>query len=275
MSLREIHEFLTIYLRNPAFRERWNSGEKDKLKGELGLSDADMALIEQMPIDDLNRTAEGFRDDRLAKRRSEFSQFLDHLALYGPVDDFLNAFDAAYPQGWEAQPFELDRFLDFGNRFVVEQNLPGYLVSLLRFCYHYCRVAITPAIIPEDRIEKPRENAVEAHHFVQLCKPYRIEDFHYDSLAIAMAGPQPGESPLRQATRLLFIKNQHAFKRSIIWRVDDLPPLIAALIDGPKMLIDLFWPYEVAAGPQLMSLLLDFHDAGVVGFTASPHTGKT
>lgn len=271
MPLREIQEFLTRYLRNPAFRQRWEGSERHALKAELGLSDDDIALIEQIPMDDLERSAEGFRDDRLSKRRSEFSQFLDHLSLYGPVDEFLNAFDAAYPEGWEAQPLELDRFLSFGTSFVTNNGLPEYLISLLRFCYHYCKIAIAPTEIPDDRIENPRDKGIEVYHNVKLRQPYRVENFLYDALAIAMADPQPGESPVRQPTRLLFIKNQETFKRSIIWRVADLPPFVAALIDGPKALTDLLGPYDVTVYPQLVSLLLDFHDAGVVEFTTPPY----
>src|SRR6266567_35310 len=168
MSLREVQYFLTRYVRDPDVRKHWQSGKKDMLITEFGLTKADKELIEQIPTDDLDQTAEGFRRDRLEKRQGEFREFLDHLGLYGPVDEFLSAFDARYTEGWQTQALELSRFRAFGIDFVTSKRLPDYLISILRFCYYYCEIAILPTMVPEHRIEKPGLTGLDVRYIVRL-----------------------------------------------------------------------------------------------------------
>jgi hypothetical protein len=242
MATREIQQFLTRYIRDPGFAARWNGDERDALVKELGLSEEDMTLIGGLDLADLDRTGTEMRSDRLYKRKSEFTHFLDWLGVYGPVDVFLNEYHAAYPKGSEAQGIELGRFLDFSIRFVARQQLPDFLAELARFCFEYCRTAVADRASEPDSEEPPDFEVLPLTSPVQFAAPWRVVEFSYDCLEIANTPAQAGALPPRRTTRLLFLKSRDSFKRSVIWRLEDLPPSIQRLTEGPRMLAEVVAP---------------------------------
>lgn len=271
MALREIHAFLTRYIRDPYFREQWKGAGASTLRNELGLSDADLETLKQIPLNELDAASEGMRSDRINKRRTEFAQFLDHLSLYVPVDEFLNAYDAAHTTGRESIAVEIDWFLSFSIKFVASNGLPEYLIALARFCHLYTKLAFMPLKISDNTLDNPRESGLEFYHTVKLYEPFRIEDFRYDALEIANSAPGSECAYTGTPTRLLFLKSRHAFKRSTIWNVTDLPPYISALIEGPKMLSDLVGMQAAGTYSEIFDDLLHFHDSGVIEFIVPPH----
>src|SRR5262245_12652034 len=99
MPLEQVQLFLTKYLRNPEFRHRYRAGEAEALNGELQLEGSDVGLVNSINLDDLDRTAEGLRDERRSKREAEFKEFTNHLSVFASLDRFFEQFDATYPDG--------------------------------------------------------------------------------------------------------------------------------------------------------------------------------
>jgi hypothetical protein len=253
VATREVQLFLTRYIRDPAFATGWNGEDRDRLTEELGLSEEDMALIGGLDLADLDRAAVGMRGDRLDKRRGEFLHFLKWLEVYGPVEEFLNGFHSEHCTGSEAQSLELDRFVDYAIRFVAREQLPDFLAELARFCYEYCKVAIS------DRPDDPSVVAgldpatVPLTRTIRFAQPNRIVQFSYDCLEIANTAPHQGIPP-RRLTRLLICKARDTFKRSQIWRLDDLPQTFHPLASGPRTLAEVAAP----VGASQLFAFLDF-----------------
>ena len=236
MSLREVQAFVTYYLRDPEFREGYRNGSRDALEAQLRLDNNDIKLVREINLDELDHIAVGFRDDRVAKRQSEYEEFLKHLGAYMDPAAFLAAYDRDYPGGLETQSLELDRFLAFAVEFLSTHRLPDYLISLAYFCYSFCKIAIAPVQKQGGPVE-PGE--LHPYHSIRLREPYQIAKFRYDVVRIAqsesssdLAGIPP------QPTELLIQKDHSLFKRAQVYYCSELP-LVGALLSGQRMLFDL------------------------------------
>ncbi|MBL4699944.1 MAG: hypothetical protein JKX85_01680 [Phycisphaeraceae bacterium] len=271
MPLRETQVFLTRYMREPIFREQWKGGGKEALQTEIGLTAQDLDMLSSIPIEDMDLAADGLRDDRLKKRQSEFRYFLEFLGQYMQEDNFLKAFDATYTGGWQRRSIEIDWFLAFATKFISANGLPDYLQTLLRFCYHYTKIATAPEIISENTVLNPSEAGVEPYHMVRLRQPYCVEAFRYDAYGLSQTGAQPNMIPELDLNQLLMVKNYKYHNRSIIWRMRDLPPFVAVLADGPKMVSSLIGLYDTVTYPEIVAELLNFHDEGIIEFLPPSH----
>lgn len=264
MATRELQTFLTRYIRDPAFAQRWIGGERDAIREEINLSEEDLALIDALDLADLDRTGEEMRSDRLDKRRAEFSHFLKWLSLFGPADDLLNAYHAAYATGSEAQGIELKRFLDFSIRFVASNGLPDFLAEMARFCFEYCRVAVMDR--PEDRevVEDAEFESLPLTAMIRLARPNRSVVFAYDCYGIALREPDPTCLPEPRPTEILFLKSKADFKRSTIWRTRDLPIGVQGLARDPAMLAEVVAPAGASQLAPLTAYLAELHRTGVL-----------
>ncbi len=236
MGLREVQAFVTYYLRDPEFRESYRHSDKGAVELELGLVDGDVELVREIDLDDLDRIAVGFRDDRVMKRESEFEEFLNHLSVYVPPASFMEAFDRAYPRGPETQSLELDRFLAFAMEYLLGNDLPEYLLHLAYFCYTFCKLSIAPSEIAENQLQG---GALRPYHLIQLRRPYHVAKFRYDVVGIAQTQPSQGLATAPpEETELLIQKDHKLFKRAQIYYTRDLP-LLPELLKGRVMLFDL------------------------------------
>jgi len=239
MPLEQVQRYLTAYLRNPEFRRRVRGGMREQAEREMCLDTADTDLVRKISLDDLDRAAGGLRDERQTKREAEFKQFTDNLACFGPVSNFFEEFDAEYPEGLLSRPLEMDRFLDFSTKFVLNHGLPDYLLDLLRFCYYYVKVSDMPRDRSTAVLEELPPGGLQPHHRLRLRRPYRVVAFRYDVLWLAQSPPSPGLAMTPpNPTELLIQKNWARFKQTVALRTSELP-FYRGLADGPASIIDL------------------------------------
>ena len=271
MGLEEVQIFLTTYLRDPEFREGYRRGEAEALEGRLNLSRDDVAFVRSIDLDDLDRSAAGFREERMDKRRTEFEQFFDHLGAYGPVDAFFADYDRENPSGLLTRPLEMDRFLDYSTRFIVRRGLPEYLIDLLRFCYHYVQLADRPlGQVARELTELP-ETGLRAYHRVQLHEPHRLVNFRYDVLNIARSEPSQELAYLQpQPTELFMQKSRRLYKRTQIVNAAQLP-FLSRIAGGPTSVLELVSSLPSAEMAWAVGHLEHLHGAGMVAVTLPSH----
>ncbi len=271
MGLEEVQLFLTTYLRDPGFREGYRRGEAASLEERLNLSRDDVEFVRSIDLDDLDRSAAGFREERMDKRRTEFAQFFEHLGVYGPVEEFFAAYDRANPTGLLTRPLEMDRFLAYSTEFVLAQGLPEYLIDLLRFCYHYVQLADRPLEQVAGEITELPEGGLRAYHRVQLHKPYRLVNFRYDVLSIAQSEPSQELAYLPpQPTDLFMQKSRRLFKRTQIMYAAQLP-FLGRLGDGPASVLELVAPLPSGEMAWAVGHLEHLHGAGAVAVVLPSH----
>lgn len=268
MALVDVQNFLTHYLRDPEFREAYRAGQAEAIEEKFGIDGEGRALLHEINLDELDAISVGFRDDRVGKRTSEFEEFLLHLGVYVPPDDFLADFDRAYPGGTETQPVEMDRFLEFAVEFVLRHGLPEYLVSLAYFCYSFCKIAVAPVVEPRNL---PAGRPIRPFDSVELRRPYNVCWFRYDVVVIAQSEPSQSLAMIDpQGTELLITKDSRLFKRSQVhhtrdWRL--LPPLDS----GRKTVMELMSGHPVSDFPALASELEEMASRGMIDVFPPKH----
>lgn len=272
MTLATVQRFFAVYLRNPAFREAYRGGEATALQSSMGFGQDDAELVSTIDLDILDHTAEGFRQDRLDKRWGEFSQFLAHLGAYVSVQQFLELWDRAFPEGLMNRPAEMDRFLTFASEFVVAGGLPDYLLDLLRFCYHYTRIADAPVTHIDGAVEALPPSGLRAYHLLRLRAPFHVLECRHDALALAEVEP---DSELAQLdphpVRLLIQKDRHRAKRTAVRHVDALP-FVPALLGGEAVQVsDLLAGLPAAHYPDALRHLTSLIDEDVVAAVEPPY----
>jgi hypothetical protein len=264
MPLEQAQMFITKYLRDPRFRERYRSPESKDVEVECNLSKDDLDLVRQIDLDDLDRAAVGMRDERRTKRESEFQQFVDHLAVYTAMDPFFEQYDRAYPDGMLTRPQEMDRFLDFGTCFVLGNGLPPYLIDLLRFCYHYVKLSDTPLDRSAPVLAENPES-LRPFHRLQLQKPYRILDFPYDVLWLARQTPDSELASVPPLPVRLFLqKNWSKAKETQIFYASEIP-VLPSLAHEPVAVIDLLALIPASAYPDAVAYLEELVERRILG----------
>jgi len=268
MALEQLQLFLTRYLRDADFRERYRGADASALTAELKLSREDLDLIRAIDIKDLDRSAINMRDERRSKRETEFQQFVDHLAVYGPMDAFFEQYDRAHSDGLLTRPQEMDRFLDFATDFILKNGLPEYLVDLLRFCYHYVKVADMPCDRSIPILEDRPAKGLRPSFRVALLKPYRIVDFRRDVLFIARQTPSVELAQLPPApTQVIIQKSWSRAKETHIFYTRELP-LLPRLFEGTVAVIDLVSLLPANGYPDGMSHINELLERSVIGIVA-------
>lgn len=267
MPLEQVQLFLTTYLRNPGFRRRYRGGEADALHRELKLDESDVGLVTAIDKDDLDRTADGLRDERRSKREAEFREFTNHLAAFVPLDPFFEQFDAAYPDGLLSRPVEMDRFLSFAAGFVLAGNLPEYLIDILRLCYQYTQVSDLPLERSAAVVAEPAPNGLQPFHRLRLRKPYRVCVFRYDVLALARATPNQGLSAVCPSpVEILIQKDWNRFKETRILYTSMLPS--GLLGNEPLAVLDLLAGLSTQEYPRAVAHLQELLGRGFVDVLA-------
>jgi hypothetical protein len=271
MGLEQLQLFLTTYVRDASFRERYRHGFAEALELELKLEPEDIQLIRTIDLDDLDRSGTNFREERSDKRRTEFEQFVEHLAVYGPIEDFYAAYDRANPKGLLTRPLEMDRFLAFATEFILGNGLPEYLLDILRFCYHYVQLSDTPLEQSERELKQLPETGLLAYHRISLLKPYRVLNFRYDALSIASAAPTPDFAYLPpQPTQLLMQKSRRLFKRTQIFYTTQLP-FLDELLAGSKSILELVSSLPAAQMSWAVEQLRNMHAAEIIAVEIPSH----
>jgi hypothetical protein len=272
MSLAGIQLFLTTYLRDPRFRQLYRAAGGEKLLQDFELSPADCEIVRSIHLGDLDRTAQDFREERARKRAAEFTPFVDHLAVYGPIEQFYDTYDASHPDGLLTRPLEMDRFLGFSADFVTSHGLPSYLLDLLRFSYHCSKLAETPREpFKEPAGDAVPEGGLEAYHRIHLRRPYRLISFRYDVLRLAQSAPLPELANVpSNPTELFLQKSWTLAKRSIAIDVSELP-FLRMLVEQPQAVVDLVGlvgPDEVGTA---LAHITDLVQRGIVGLSVPAH----
>lgn len=271
MGLEEVQLFMTTYLRDPQFRESYRQGAAESLEQQLKLEPPDIELIRAINLDDLDRSAAGFRDERADKRRTEFEQFVEHLGVYGPIEEFYVAYDRAHPGGLLTRPMEMDRFLSFSTEFILSNGLPDYLLDLLRFCYHYVQLSDMPQEEVAHELKELPADGLRAYHRVQLHKPYRLVNFNYDVLSIAQAMPSTDLAYIApQPTLLLMHKSRSLFKRTQILYASQLP-FLGSLLNGQHSVLDIVSMLPSSQMAWGVEQLQDMHTAGIIAVVMPSH----
>jgi hypothetical protein len=272
VSLAAVQRFFAVYLRNPAFRESYRGGDAAALQSSLRLDAADVELLSTLDLDVLDRTAEGFRQDRIDKRWGEFSQFLSHLGAYVPPQPFLELWDRAFPEGLMNRPAEMDRFLTFASEYVVANRLPDYLLDLLRFCYHYTRIADAPVTEIDGALEPLPPSGLRAYHRLRLRGPFHVLACRHDALALAEAEPDRRFAQLdAHPVRLLIQKDRHRAKRTYVRHLDALP-FVGALLDGDaRQVSDLLVGLPARGYPDALRELTSLIDQDVLAVIEPPY----
>lgn len=271
MGLEQVQLFITTYLRNPEFRERYRGGQAETLEVLVDLNEQDRELIHAIDLDDLDRSAAGFRDERADKRRTEFEQFIAHLGVYGPIEDFYVAYDRRNPDGLLSRPLEMDRFLAFSTEFVLSQGLPEYLLDLLRFCYHYVQLADKPFEEVERELVSWPDSGLSAYHRIQLRKPYRIIGFRYDVLSLAQMQPSREIAQLApQPIQLFMQKSRQRFKRTQIYYASDVP-FLTELLDESSSLLELISQQPSSQMAWAVQQLEAMHRDGIIAVGTPSH----
>jgi hypothetical protein len=264
MPLEQIQYFLTKYLRDPDFRQRYRNSELVAIERELNLTKADLDIVRSFNLDDLDRTAIGLRDERRSKRETEFQQFVDHLAIYGPMDTFFEQYDSRYTEGLLTRPQEMSWFLNFATNFVLAHKLPNYLIDLLRFCYHYVKLSDTPRERTAPLLQELPVDGLQPSHTMQLRKPYKIVQFRYDVLYIARQSPSLELAALPpQPTELFIQKNWNRAKETQILYTSELP-FLPLLQNGPVIVLDLLATLSSDAYGQAVVHLEELFRRGVI-----------
>lgn len=271
MGLEQVQLFLTTYVRDAQFRESYRQGYAEALEQQLLLTPEDIQLIRAVNLDDLDRSGFNFREERSDKRRTEFEQFVEHLGVYGPIEDFYVAYDRANPKGLLTRPLEMDRFLAFSTEFVLTNGLPEYLLDLLRFCYHYVQVSDSPLERSERELEQLPETGLLAYHRISLHKPYRVLNFRYDVLSIASTTPTPDLAYLPpQPTQLFMQKCRRHFKRTQIFYTTRLP-FLDELLPGSKSILELVSSLPAAQMAWAVEQLQNMHAAEIIAVEIPSH----
>jgi hypothetical protein len=274
MSLEGLQLFLTTYLRDPRFRQLYRGGGGDELLRQFDLTDADRELAKKIDLDDLDHTAQDFREERGRKRAAEFTPFVNHLAVYGPIEQLYDAYDWAFTDGLLTRPLEMDRFLAFAADFVTARRLPGYLLDLLRFSYHCSKLAETPRepFDPKDRVlDAVPETGLEAYHRLHLRRPFRFVQFRYDVVRLAQSQPSTDLAGVPfEPTELFLQKSWTLAKRSLAIDVRELP-FVRHLAERPQTVVDLVGivpPDEVGAA---LAHITDLVQRGIAGMSVPAH----
>jgi hypothetical protein len=271
MGLEQVQLFLTTYVRDAQFRESYRHGYAEGLEQQLSLEPEDIKLIQSINLDDLDRSASGFREERADKRRTEFEQFVEHLAAYGPIEDFYVAYDRAHPKGLLTRPMEMDRFLAFSTDFVLNNGLPEYLLDLLRFCYHYVQISDLPLEITGHELEQLPETGLLAYHRIRLHKPYRVLEFRSDVLSIARATPSTDLAYLTpQPTQLFMQKSRKMFKRTQIFYAAQLP-FLDKLLAGNKSTLELVSSLPATRMAWAVEQLHNMYAAEIIAIETPSH----
>ncbi len=271
MSLEGVQEFITRYLREPEFRERCRQDMAAAAR-ECRVEESELAELKGLGAQDFDNAAEEMFRDRIGKRSDEFRQFVDHLALYYPIEQFYRDYDATHPGGQLARPLELNRFLDFGVKQVLSRQLPDYLLDLLRFCYGYTSLADAPLeSSPATAIKVSADTELRAHQRVALRRPYRIVEFRYDILTLASHDPALGPPQVIPAPgHYLMQKHWEQAKTTRVVPVDELPLLARLQGETPVALIDLVAWAPNAEIPGLVSHLQQLAINGYLDLFESP-----
>jgi len=272
VTLVAVQRFFAVYLRNPAFRESYRGGDAASLHSSLGLDVGDVELISAIDLDVLDCTAEGFRQDRIDKRRGEFSQFLSHLGAYVPPQRFLELWDRAFPDGLMNRPAEMDRFLTFASEYIVANELPEYLLDLLRFCYHYTKVADAPVTEIDGTLDQLPPSGLRAYHLLRLRGPFHVLACRHDALALVEAEPDRELALLPpHPVRLLIQKDRQRAKRTKVYRLDAIP-FVPALVGGDAMQVsDLLAGLRAADYPDALHHLRSLINEDLVAVVVPRH----
>lgn len=183
MALQEVQQFITQYLRDATLRADVNRDGVKSLAANFGLDEKEQEILVEMELGYLEKEATGIIEERFDKRHGEFKEFIDHLANYTDLQQFFILYDQAYKTGLMTRPVEMDCFLSFATAFVINNQLPPYLVDLARFDYYYSQVSITP--IENGELYVGAGTELQLYNIIKLRAPYKVVKFRYDVLSIA------------------------------------------------------------------------------------------
>lgn len=225
MSLLGMQEFLTRYMRDPVLRNACRDDVRRAAEEKnFELSDEEIEQLRGIDLQYFERAANGIDEERRNKRESEFKRFFSHYALYADVEQFFARYIMLHTRGTLSRPDEMERFLAFAIRHVVNTALPRYLVDLARFDYHVVKAAAAPAEPTGGAIRERPRDGLEAYHLVSLRRPFRQVDFLFDAYEIARAEPcDRWASSAHSPTRLIIQPSPTHYKASIVNYSQDLP----------------------------------------------------
>jgi hypothetical protein len=170
------------------------------------------------------------------------------------------------------RPAEMDRFLTFASEYAVANRLPDYLLDLLRFCYHYTRIADAPVTEIDGALEPLPPSGLRAYHRLRLRGPFHVLACRHDALALAEAEPDRRFAQLdAHPVRLLIQKDRHRAKRTYVRHLDALP-FVGALLDGDaRQVSDLLVGLPARGYPDALRELTSLIDQDVLAVIEPPY----
>ncbi|HEX2687805.1 MAG TPA: hypothetical protein VHN14_14360 [Kofleriaceae bacterium] len=225
MSLEGVHRFLTVFLRNPAMRADILRGVSDDQLRSLGVDDPELPLVRAIDLNVLYRSARGLADERRGRRRQEFTQFIDYLEQFIPMEPFWEGFEQAYPSGTLHRMEEVRRFSDYATRFLLESPLPPFLLDLMQFNLHTTSLSEAPRVQIEGALDDDAiGDMVLPSDEIALREPYRVVEFRCDVIRIASQSlSQLGGPPPYQPTTLFIQKDWSQPKTARAIPLEELP----------------------------------------------------
>ncbi|MEU6733232.1 hypothetical protein ABZ929_08505 [Streptomyces physcomitrii] len=185
MALRDVQVFLAEYVRDRGVRERCREeGGLDAVLGPRALTAEERQLITTIDLDDLSKVAETVLRERFDRLSSVFALLFEHLAPHTDVSALYRRFDDEHRHGWWQRRREIRRFEAYVSDFIIREQLPPYLLDLVRLCAYITTVAESPKAAAPDHADLPGAEAVRANYGVRLRRPYAVLSMRYDVLPL-------------------------------------------------------------------------------------------
>ncbi|MDN3240117.1 hypothetical protein [Glycomyces tritici] len=263
MTLRATQVFMTRFLREPEFREQCRAEGVARFQQELGLDDAEVAMIAAVDLDQYEHAATSVRDQRAGRTYTVFGALIDELRLYVDYDRLYLEYDRVYSAGWWQRFAETRRFETFATDFIVRNGLPEYLIDLARLCASITKVADTPKALPEGSTTDPAGLKAVAPTFrASLRRPFEVRVYRHDVLRL-LDDPRYREGLAPKRTRVLIQRDWRQHKRSRLFPLDE-EPLVAALAEGPASALELGERLPEWSYAQILAGLSDLYADKVV-----------
>ena len=253
MTLRGTQVFVSRFLRDQEFREQCHADGVARCQKELGLDDAEIAMLADIDLNQLEHAATSVRVQRQGRTYTVFGALIDELRLYVDFERFYLEYDRVYSGGWWQRFAETRRFETFATDFIVRNGLPEYLIDLARLCASITKVADTPkAFADGSNVDPDGLKSVAPTFRASLRRPFETRVYRHDVLRL-LDDPRYREGLAPKRTRVLIQRDWRQHKRSRLFPLDE-EPLVAALAEGPATALELGerlpeWSYaQIVAG---------------------------
>ena len=269
MSLYQTQAFLSRYVRDQDFRQRYRDGQATDLADQLGLSTQERGLIAQIQLDQFDRIAEHVLTERLGRTSGVFDLLLEHLGRFVDVDECYRDFDRQWSSGWWQRRTEIRRFEAYLLELVVAERLPEYLIDLARFCAQVTVVAEAPKVAPGRGSDLPGRDRVLGNDLVTVRGPAEVLHLRHDVLRIIDDPDGYGTTPTPLATAVLIQRDWRQHKRSRIFRLSE-EPVLGALVDRPATVLELGERLPTLPYATLLTAVAELYGEQIVHLTATP-----